>query len=59
MSKKRRRKPSASATINASLQMAAESAEEFLRLLDEIAEREQALKQTCSASSPAPAAVTK
>jgi len=56
---RKRRKPSASAVINASMAQASEQAEEFLRFLEYIEEQDELNKRTCAAPSPAGAVVAK
>ena len=51
---RKRRKPSASAVINASMAQAAEQAEQFLQFLEYIEEQNELNKHTTSAA-PAPA----
>jgi len=56
---RRKRKPNVSAVINASLQIAAEQAEEFLRFLEHFDELDKLSKrkQRPNNASPAPAGV--
>jgi len=59
LSRKNRRNSAAKATIEASLSVASEQAEEFLRFLEYIEEQDELNKRTCAAPSPAGAVVAK